>query len=45
LIWGFFDGSNTPGHAQKNQNIAVNTIQPYTEGDMEGVFPTIIIQP
>ncbi|CAB1056905.1 FIG00606117: hypothetical protein [Olavius sp. associated proteobacterium Delta 1] len=41
----FFDGTNTPGHAQKNQNIATNTIQPYTEGELEGVFPTIIIQP
>jgi carbonic anhydrase/acetyltransferase-like protein (isoleucine patch superfamily) len=41
----FFDGTNTPGHAQKNQNIAFNTIQPYTEGELEGVFPTIIIQP
>jgi carbonic anhydrase/acetyltransferase-like protein (isoleucine patch superfamily) len=41
----FFDGKNTPGHAQKNQNIAFNTIQPYTEGELEGVFPTIIIQP
>jgi carbonic anhydrase/acetyltransferase-like protein (isoleucine patch superfamily) len=41
----FFNGTNIPGHAQKNQNISFNTIQPYTEGELEGLFPTIIIQP
>ena len=41
----FFDGMNTPGHAQKNQNISFNTIQPYTDGNLKGLFPTIIIQP
>jgi carbonic anhydrase/acetyltransferase-like protein (isoleucine patch superfamily) len=41
----FFNGTNIPGHAQKNQNISFNTIQPYTDGELEGLFPTIIIQP
>jgi carbonic anhydrase/acetyltransferase-like protein (isoleucine patch superfamily) len=41
----FFDGKRNEGHAQKNQNISFNTIQPYPEGDMEGLYPTIIIQP
>jgi len=41
----FFNGTDNPGHAQKNQNISFNTIQPYTDGELEGVFPTIIIQP
>jgi carbonic anhydrase/acetyltransferase-like protein (isoleucine patch superfamily) len=41
----FFDGKKNRGHAQKNQNISFNTIQPYTDGELEGVFPTIIIQP
>jgi carbonic anhydrase/acetyltransferase-like protein (isoleucine patch superfamily) len=41
----FFDGANMRGHAQKNQSISFNTIQPYTDGDLEGLFPTIIIQP
>jgi carbonic anhydrase/acetyltransferase-like protein (isoleucine patch superfamily) len=41
----FFNGSDNSGHAQKNQNISFNTIQPYTDGELEGVFPTIIIQP
>jgi carbonic anhydrase/acetyltransferase-like protein (isoleucine patch superfamily) len=41
----FFNGTDNSGHAQKNQNISFNTIQPYTDGELEGVFPTIIIQP
>ena len=41
----FFNGIENSGHAQKNQNISFNTIQPYTDGELEGVFPTIIIQP
>jgi carbonic anhydrase/acetyltransferase-like protein (isoleucine patch superfamily) len=40
----FFDGTYK-GHAQKNQNISFNTIQPYPEGDLEGLYPTIVIQP
>jgi carbonic anhydrase/acetyltransferase-like protein (isoleucine patch superfamily) len=41
----YFDGSENKGHAQKNQNISFNTMQPYTDGDLEGLFPTIMIQP
>ena len=41
----FFDGTNNRGHAQKNQNISFNTIQPYPEGDLVGLYPTIDIQP
>jgi len=41
----FFDGAENRGHAQKNQNISFNTIQPYPEGEREGMYPTIIIQP
>ena len=33
------------GHAQRNQNMGFNTIQPYPRGDHEGLFPTIVIQP
>jgi carbonic anhydrase/acetyltransferase-like protein (isoleucine patch superfamily) len=40
----FFDGTYR-GHAQKNQNISFNTIQPYPEGDLEGLYPTILIRP
>lgn len=41
----FFNGTDKRGHAQKNQNISFNTIQPYTDGELQGLFPTIIIQP
>ena len=41
----FFDGKNNIGHAQKNQNISFNTIQPYPDGDLEGIYPTTMIRP
>jgi carbonic anhydrase/acetyltransferase-like protein (isoleucine patch superfamily) len=41
----FYDGTNNEGHAQRNQNISFNMIQPYPEGDSEGIYPTIRIQP
>jgi carbonic anhydrase/acetyltransferase-like protein (isoleucine patch superfamily) len=41
----YFDGQNNRGHAQKSQNISFNTIQPYPEGDLEGIYPTIDIHP
>jgi carbonic anhydrase/acetyltransferase-like protein (isoleucine patch superfamily) len=41
----FYAGNKKRGHAQKNQNISFNTIQPYPEGEQEGVYPTIIIRP
>lgn len=37
--------NSRPGHAQKNQNLSFNTIQPYPRGEHEGLFPTISIQP
>lgn len=41
----FYDGNLKRGHAQQNQNISFNMIQPYPKGDKEGMYPTIIIQP
>ncbi len=41
----FFDGKKNRGHAQKNQNISFNTIQPYPDGELQGLYPTIVIQP
>jgi carbonic anhydrase/acetyltransferase-like protein (isoleucine patch superfamily) len=41
----FFDGKTNRGHAQRNQKISFNTLQPYPEGDKEGLYPTILIQP
>jgi carbonic anhydrase/acetyltransferase-like protein (isoleucine patch superfamily) len=40
-----FDGKNFRGHAQRNQNISFNTIQPYPDGELEGIYPTIMICP
>jgi len=41
----FFDGTKNRGHAQKNQNISFNIIQPYPLGEREGLYPTIVIMP
>lgn len=41
----FFNGAEKKGHAQKNQYISFNTIQPYPEGNKKGIFPTIVIKP
>ena len=41
----FFDGSRNRGHAQKNQDISFNTIQPYSTGILKGLYPTIEIRP
>ncbi|GAB6908234.1 conserved hypothetical protein [Desulfosarcina cetonica] len=42
----FYSSNNNRGHAQRNQNISINTLQPYPKGgDQEGLYPTIIIQP
>ena len=39
----FFNIKQNRGHAQKNQKISFNTIQPYPDGKLEGLYPTIII--
>ncbi len=41
----FFNGAENKGHAQRNQNISFNTIQPYPRGSLKGLYPTIVIQP
>ncbi len=41
----YYDGKKNKGHAQRNQNISFNTIQPYPDGAMAGLYPTISIQP
>ncbi len=41
----FFNGTANKGHAQKNQNISFNTMQPYPDGELRGLYPTTIIQP
>lgn len=41
----YFDGYSNRGHAQKDQNISFNTIEPYPEGPRQGLYPTIDITP
>jgi len=41
----YFNGSSNHGHAQKTQNISYNIIQPYSDGDYKGIYPTILINP
>ncbi len=42
----FYDAEgNNAGHAQRNQNLSLNTIQPFQFGEMEGMYPSITIQP
>jgi carbonic anhydrase/acetyltransferase-like protein (isoleucine patch superfamily) len=36
---------NQKGHAQRNKVMSINTIQPYPRGRLEGLYPTISIQP
>ncbi len=39
----FYENGKNAGHAQKNQRLALNTIQPFQFGDMEGMYPSIKI--
>jgi carbonic anhydrase/acetyltransferase-like protein (isoleucine patch superfamily) len=41
----FFDGKNQKGHAQNNQDLSFNIIQPFPEGESAGLCPTITIVP
>ncbi|OQX61089.1 MAG: transferase [Desulfococcus sp. 4484_241] len=41
----FFDGVKNRGHAQKNRDIAVSTLQPYSCGRLKGIYPTITVKP
>jgi len=41
----FFDGRHHRGHAQEHQNISINTIRPYLEGEGQGIYPTMMITP
>ena len=41
----FYDGEENEGHAQRNQNLSLNTIQPFYFGENEGMYPNIRIRP
>ncbi|MEN6484097.1 MAG: transferase [Syntrophobacteraceae bacterium] len=40
-----YDGENNRGHAQKGSRISFNIIQPYPEGDLLGLYPSMEIRP
>ncbi len=41
----YCDGVAQLGHAQQSLNISFNLIQPYPEGELKGLYPTIDIHP
>jgi carbonic anhydrase/acetyltransferase-like protein (isoleucine patch superfamily) len=41
----FFDGTGHVGHAQQHRHMAYHTLQPYPEGALGGIYPTIEILP
>ncbi|MBU4055312.1 MAG: transferase [Proteobacteria bacterium] len=42
----FYNASGAnKGHAQNNQNISFNTLQPYPQGRLQGLYPTLVIKP
>jgi carbonic anhydrase/acetyltransferase-like protein (isoleucine patch superfamily) len=41
----FFDNGDKAGHAQRNQRLSLNTIQPFQFGAKEGMYPNIRIFP
>lgn len=41
----FYEDGENAGHAQKNQKLSLNTIQPFQFGEMEGMYPDIRILP
>jgi carbonic anhydrase/acetyltransferase-like protein (isoleucine patch superfamily) len=41
----FFDNNENAGHAQRNQRLSLNTIQPFQFGDKVGMYPSIRILP
>jgi carbonic anhydrase/acetyltransferase-like protein (isoleucine patch superfamily) len=41
----FYENGKNAGHAQRNQKLSLNTIQPFQFGDMVGMYPSIRILP
>ncbi len=41
----FFENGENAGHAQRNQRLSLNTIQPFQFGEMVGMYPSIRILP
>jgi hypothetical protein len=40
----FYDGEKGEGHAQKGQDIVFNIVQPYPDGPLKGLCPTLDIK-
>jgi carbonic anhydrase/acetyltransferase-like protein (isoleucine patch superfamily) len=45
LNGAFYNDGENRGHAQDDQDISFNLIQPYRTGDLEGLYPSIRIKP
>ncbi len=45
LNGAFFNDGENRGHAQDDQNISFNLIQPYRTGERKGLYPSIRIKP
>lgn len=45
LNGALYDNGENRGHAQDDQNISFNIIQPYRTGDLTGLYPSIRIKP
>jgi carbonic anhydrase/acetyltransferase-like protein (isoleucine patch superfamily) len=45
LNGALFNKGENRGHAQNDQNISFNTIQPYRTGTLQGLYPSIRIKP
>ncbi|WP_461210573.1 transferase [Desulfocurvus sp. DL9XJH121] len=41
----FYDGKSMAGHAQKNQDMSFSIVQPYPDGPLKGIYPTVDIAP
>ncbi|MGW8192927.1 MAG: transferase [Desulforhopalus sp.] len=41
----FYENGEKQGHAQRNQRLSLNTIQPFQFGEKEGMYPSIRILP
>ena len=42
----FWDGTEeTAGHSQQTQDISFNILQPYPEGELQGLYPELTIDP
>jgi len=41
----FYDGFDNAGHAQMTKNIKYNIIQPYSDSDLQGIYPSMRIYP